>query len=414
MVRGRRIPVLVLAALALVVASCGRDSDDGGGTNTGGSADPGITDTSIKLGGSIPNSGPASAYAAIAKSIQGYFKMVNEAGGVNGRKVEWITYDDGYDPAKAVTNARKLVEQDKVFALFNTLGTANNVAIWDYTNQKKVPQLFVATGATVFGADIAKHPWTIGWQPSYRSEATVYAEYLKKSKPNAKVAILAQNDGFGEDLTGAFKKGIEGSSVKIVSEQTYEVTDPSVGPQVKKLAASGADTFLDITTPKFGAQAIAAVAQSGWKPLHILNAVAASKTQVLKPVGFKISQGIVTAAYIKAADDPMFANDPAVVEFKKNIAKYAPDADPNDPFSTYGWSVGYTMVETLKAMKSPTRAAVMDAARHLNHTPPLFLPGIDVKTDGDTDTFPVEALQVAQFEGEGFKLVGDVVNTSAD
>src|SRR3954468_8854061 len=195
MVRGKRIPVLVLAALALVVASCGRDSDDGGGgTGGGGSSDPGITDTSIKLGGSIPQSGPASAYAAIAKAIQGYFKMVNEAGGVNGRKVEWITYDDGYDPAKAVTNAKKLVEQDKVFALFNTLGTANNVAIWDYTNQKKVPQLFVATGATVFGADIAKHPWTIGWQPSYRSEATVYAEYLKKSKPNAKVAILAQND----------------------------------------------------------------------------------------------------------------------------------------------------------------------------------------------------------------------------
>ncbi len=217
-------------------------------------ADPGITKTSVKLGGSYPFSGPASAYGTIGEGAKAYFKFINAKGGVNGRKINFITLDDGYEPPKALQNAKRLVQQDKVFAMFNTLGTPNNLAIWDYLNQQKVPQLYVATGASDWGKDIKAHPYTIGWQPNYVTEAKVYADYLKKEKPNAKVAVLYQNDGFGKDLLGGFKEGISGSGIKIVKEETYNVTDPTVAAQVGRLARSGADTFLSITTPKFAAQ----------------------------------------------------------------------------------------------------------------------------------------------------------------
>ena len=302
----------LLAATLLLLAACGRDDNSSGGGGGSGSAAPGVTDTTIKLGSSYPFSGPASAYSAIPKALNGFFKKLNDNGGVNGRKVQFITYDDGYEPQRALANAKRLVEQDKVFAIVNPLGTANNLAMQDYLNQNKVPQLFVATGATVFGSGQAKFPYTTGWQPTYQTESKVYAEYLKTAKPNAKVAVLYQNDGFGKDLLGGFTEGIKGTGISIVAQESYEATDPTVAPQVKKLAASKADTFLDITTPKAGAQAIATVAQTGWKPLHILNSVAASKAQVLKPVGFQYAQGIVTASYFKALDDPRWANDPAV------------------------------------------------------------------------------------------------------
>jgi branched-chain amino acid transport system substrate-binding protein len=402
--------ILPLLALTLVAAACGRDDDAAGG---GAAAEPGITDTSVKIGSSYPFSGPASAYSAIPKSLNGYFKKINEAGGVNGRKIEFVTYDDGYEPQKALTNARKLVEQDKVFALFNSLGTANNVAIRDYLNQRKVPQLFVATGATLFGSESKKYPYTTGWQPTYQTESKVYAQYLKANKPAAKVAVLLQNDGFGKDLLGGFTEGIKDSQISIVAKETYEATDPTVAPQVKKLASSGADVFLDITTPKAGAQAIATVAQTGWKPLHILNAVASSKAQVLKPVGYKYAQGIVTASYFKAADDPQWAGDEAMKTFLADLKKYAPDADPADPYSVYGWLVGETLVESLKKMTQPTRDALVTAARNLDFTPDLMLPGISVKTSGDADPYPIEAMQVAQFSGEDFKLVGQVIQASS-
>jgi branched-chain amino acid transport system substrate-binding protein len=401
-----------LFAAALLLAACGRDDDAGGGGG-GAAADPGITDTSIKLGSSYPFSGPASAYSAIPKALNGFFKKLNEDGGVNGRRVEFVTYDDGYEPQRALANARRLVEQDKVFALVNPLGTANNVAIRDYLNQQEVPQLFVATGATVFGSDQAKYPWTSGWQPTYQTESKVYAQYLKATRPNAKVAVLLQNDGFGKDLLGGFQKGIEGSSITIVAQETYEPTDPTVAPQVKKLAASGADVFLDITTPKAGAQAIATVAQTGWKPLHILNGVASSKTQVLKPVGFQYAQGILTANYFKTTDDPRFADDPAIKNLLADISKYAPDADPQDPYSVYGWLVGQTIVRALEKATEPTRAAVMESAKHLDLTSDLLLPGITIKTDGEGDPYPIEAMQVAQFKGESFQLVGDVIQASS-
>ena len=408
----RRV-ILPLLATTLLVAACGRDDSDGGGGGGGAAADPGITDTTIKIGSSYPFSGPASAYSAIPKSLNGYFKKVNEAGGVNGRKIEFVTYDDGYEPQRALTNARKLVEQDKVFALFNPLGTANNIAMRDYLNQKKVPQLFVATGATVFGADQAKFPYTTGWQPTYVTEAKVYAQYLKQTKPDAKVAVLLQNDGFGKDLLGGFTEGIKGSGVSVVAQETYEPTDPTVAPQVKKLASSKADVFLDISTPKAGAQAIAAVAQSGWKPLHILNTVAASKAQVLKPVGFQYAQGIVTASYFKAADDPQWANDEAVKTFLTELEKYAPDADPADPYSVYGWIAGETMVQALTKMTAPTRSALMDAAHNLDLSPALMLPGITVKTSGSGDPYPIEAMQIAKFTGENFVLQGQVIQAAS-
>src|SRR3954454_12636636 len=305
----------MLAVLALVPAACGRD-DSGGGGGGGGKSDPGITKTTIKLGGSYPFSGPASAYGTIGEGAKAYFKFLNAKGGVNGRKIEFKTLDDGYEPPKALQNARRLVQQDKVFAMFNTLGTPNNLAIWDFLNEQKVPQLFVATGASDWGKDVKAHPYTIGWQPNYVTEAKVYADYLKKAKPKAKVAVLYQNDGFGKDLFGGFKEGISGTGIKVVKAESYEVTDPTVAAPVGRLARSGADTFLDITTPKFSAQAIATVAKSGWKPLHILNNRGADKTLLLKPVGLQNAKGIVSTAYFKDPQTAKWANDPAVKEYK--------------------------------------------------------------------------------------------------
>ncbi len=408
-VGGRGRLVVMMVVVALLTVGCGRDSGGGGG---GGAGDPGIDAGSIKLGGSYPFSGPASAYGTIGKGAQAYFKYVNDQGGVGGRKIEFVTYDDGYEPQRALTNAKRLVEQDRVFALFNTLGTANNLAIWDYANQQRVPQVFVATGASNWGKDIGGHPWTMGWQPNYVTEAGVYARYLKQNRPDAKVAVLYQNDAYGKDLLAGFVAGVAGSGVRIVDRQSYEATDPSVASQVKKLAGSGADVFLDVTTPKFGAQAIATVAQTAWRPLHILNNVAASKAQVLVPVGLRNAQGIVTTAYFKDPEDPRWAGDAAMVAYKANLAKYAPGADPNDPFNVYGWAVANTMVETLRRMRTPTRAGLMEAARHLDLEIPLLLPGVGVKTDGAGDGYPIEAMQIERFQGENFHLVGNVIQAS--
>jgi branched-chain amino acid transport system substrate-binding protein len=387
---GPRRGWLLLLALVLAAAGCGRSSDD----REAGAADPGITDTSVKLGSSYPFSGPASAYGTIAKGANAYFKYVNDQGGVNGRKIEFVTYDDGYEPQRALTNAKKLVEQDKVFALFNTLGTANNIAIWDYANQQKVPQVFVATGASVWGK-------------------AVDAEYLKKTKPNAKVAVLYQNDAYGKELLGGFEEGIASSGVKVVDKQPYDATAPTVASQVKKLAGSGADVFLDITTPRFAAQAIATIAQTTWKPLHILNNVAASKAQVLKPVGLRNAQGIVSTAYVKDPEDAQWASDAAMVAYKTNLAKYESGADANDPYNAYGWAVANNMVEALKQMKQPTRAALMDAVRNLNLEIPLLLPGVKVQTSGPSDGYPIEAMQITQFKDENFQLQGEVIQASS-
>jgi branched-chain amino acid transport system substrate-binding protein len=402
--------VSLVASLTLaagLVAGCGRGDEDSS------SQDPGVTKDSIKIGGIYPFSGPASAYGDIATGAKAYFDMVNDKGGVDGRKIEFTTVDDGYEPPKAVQASRKLVEQDKVFALFNTLGTPSNLAIWDYTNQEKVPQVYVATGASEFGADIKKHPYTTGWQPNYVTEAKIYADYLKKEKPNAKVGILYQNDGFGKDLSGGFEEALKGSDVKVVAKESYEVTDPSVASQVKKLSSSGADTFLNVTTPKFSAQAIAAVAKSGWKPLHILNNVGASKTNVLAPVGLENAKGIVSTAYFKDPEDPEWENDAAMKEYKAQLKKSDPKANPDEPFHVYGWGAAATMTEALKGMKEPTRDALMKSVRNMDTKIPILLPGVDVKTSGETDGYPLEAMQIQQFDGKNWQLQGEVIEASA-
>jgi branched-chain amino acid transport system substrate-binding protein len=403
---------MMVAVLALVPAACGRD-DSGGGGGSGAKSDPGITKTSIKLGGSYPFSGPASAYGTIGEGAKAYFKYLNAKGGVNGRKIDFITLDDGYEPPKALQNARRLVQQDKVFAMFNTLGTPNNLAIWDFLNEQKVPQLYVATGASAWGADVDKHPYTIGWQPNYVTEATVYADFLKKEKPNAKVAVLYQNDGFGKDLLGGFVKGIAGSGIKVVKKESYNVTDPTVAAQVGRLARSGADTFLDITTPKFGAQAIATVAKSGWKPLHVLNNVSADKNLVLKPVGLENAKGIVSTAYFKDPQTAQWADDPAVKEYRDALKKYSPKSDPEDAFNMYGWTVATTMAKALEQMKKPTRASLMDAVRHMDLEQGTLLPGNKVQT-GPDDGYPLEAMQIVKFDGQNWQLQGDLIQAKSD
>jgi branched-chain amino acid transport system substrate-binding protein len=391
---------LLLAAVALAAAGCGRDDDE--------EKSPGISESEIKLGGSYPFSGPASAYKAIGDGAKAQFAFVNANGGVDGRKIKFVTLDDGYEPPRAVQNARRLVEQEKVFALFNTLGTPNNLAIWDYVNEEKVPHVFVATGASDWGEDVDKHPYTIGWQPDYVTEAQTYAEYLKKSKPNAKVAVLYQNDGFGKDLLGGFEEAIKGSGIRVVAKESYEVTDPAIATQMRKLAGSGADTFLNITTPKFSAQAIVAVARSGWKPLHILNNVGASKTLVLQPAGLENAKGIISTAYFKDPEDPRWANDPAMKEYKSALRKYSPRANPNDPFNVYGWAVAQTMVEALRNMEDPTRDSLMDSVRALNVKQPIMLPGVQIRTSAD-DGYPVEAMQIQRFNGNRWVASGGLV-----
>jgi branched-chain amino acid transport system substrate-binding protein len=401
------LPAL-LAVIVVLAAGCGRGSSSGGSGGT--ASDPGITANSIKLGGSYPFSGPASAYGTIGASAKAYFDWLNAKGGVNGRKIDFVALDDGYEPARALQNAKRLVEQDKVFAMFNTLGTANNLATWDYLNQAKVPQVYVATGASEFGADPSKHPFTIGWQPDYVSEARVYASYLKDSKPNAKVAVLYQNDAFGKDLLDGFKSAIGGTGITVAAAESYEVTDPTVDSQVSKLASSKADVFLDITTPKFGAQAIHRLTEINWKPLHILNNVAASKTLVLKPAGLAASKGIVSVAYLKDAEDPRWNSDAAMQEYKAGLKQYAPKLDVNEPFNVYGWAVASSMAKALGEMKQPTRAALMDTIRNQNMQLPLLLPGINVQTSA-TDGYPIQDMQMIRFDGNRWQTISNVIQT---
>jgi branched-chain amino acid transport system substrate-binding protein len=391
-----------IALLAAVLAACGRE-DEGSQQ-----ASPGISKDEIKIGGSYPFSGPASAYKTISAGAKAYFATVNANGGVDGRKISFVTLDDAYEPPRAVQNARRLMQQEKVFALFNTLGTPNNKAIWDDVNQEKVPHLYVATGASDWGEDPNAHPYTIGWQPDYVTEAQTYADHLKETKPNAKVAVLYQNDDFGKDLLGGFEKAIEGSGIRVVAKESYEVTDPTITSQLRKLAGSGADTFLNVSTPKFAAQAIAGVARSDWKPLHILNNVSASKTLVLTPVGLENAKGIISTAYLKDTDDPRWRGDPAMREYLAGMKRHAPRANPSDPFNVYGWAAAQTMVRALQGMDEPNREALMASVRSMKTEHPMLLPGIRVETSKG-DGFPIEGMQIQRFDGERWRAIGEVV-----
>src|SRR5450432_2902571 len=289
--------------------------------------DTGATDTEIKIGNIMPYSGPASAYGVIGKTEAAYFKKMNDAGGINGRKINFISYDDGYSPPKAVEQARKLVESDEVLLVFNSLGTPSNSAIQKYMNAKKVPQLFVATGATKWN-DPKEFPWTMGWQPNYQSESRIYAKYLLKEKPDAKIAILYQNDDYGKDYVKGLKDGLgTKAATMIVAEESYETTEPTIDNHIVKLKSSGADVFMDITTPKFAAQAIKKNAEIGWKPLHFLNNVSASIGSVIRPAGFGNAQGIIAAAYLKDVADPQWASDAGMKEFLTFLEKDFPEGN---------------------------------------------------------------------------------------
>ncbi|MFZ9711203.1 MAG: ABC transporter substrate-binding protein, partial [Burkholderiaceae bacterium] len=370
--------------------------------------DPGANDKEIKIGHINPYSGPASAYGTIGKSIAAWFEKVNAEGGINGRKIKFISLDDGYSPPKTVEQARKLVEQEEVLALFNPLGTPPNSAIHKYMNQRKVPQLFVATGATKWG-DPKNFPWTMGWQPNYQSEAKIYAEHILETSPNAKIAVLYQNDDYGKDYLKGFEDGL-GARAKtmIVSKQSYEVTDPTIDSQMNSLKASGADTFFNITTPKFAAQAIKKAAEIGWKPTHYLNQVSASVGAVLTPAGLGNSVGIISTQYFKDPTDPQWLSDPAMNEWREFMKKYYPTGDLNDAFNVYGPLVAQTLVQVLKqAGNDLTRINVMRQAASLDMTLPLLLPGVNLKTSAD-DFYPIEREQLVRFDGKAWVRFGKV------
>jgi len=370
--------------------------------------DPGATDKEIKVGNIMPYSGPASAYGAIGKAIGAYFDKVNAEGGINGRMVKYVSLDDGYNPAKTVEQARKLVEEDEVLLLFQTLGTPPNSAIHKYMNSKKVPQLFVATGATKWG-DPKGFPWTMGWQPNYQSEAKIYAAHILETKPNAKIAVLYQNDDYGKDYLKGFEDGLgDKAKTMIVSKLSYEVTDPTVDSQMVSLKASGADTFFNITTPKFAAQAIKKAAELGWKPAHYLNSVSNAVGAVLTPAGIDNSIGIITAGYIKDPTDPQFQKGKEYDDWVAWMKKYNASADMKDNFNVYGYTVAQTLVQVLKqAGDNLTRENIMKQAASLDMTLPMLLPGVNVKT-GPDDFYPIEREQLMKFNGKTWELFGKV------
>ncbi len=372
--------------------------------------DPGASDTAIKIGQTMPYSGPASAYGTIGRIEAAYFKMVNEQGGINGRKIELISLDDGYSPPKTVEATRRLVEQDEVLFDFQPLGTAPNAAIRKYLNAKKVPQLFVATGATMWG-DPKHYPWTMGWQPSYQTEGTIYAKDILANHPHAKIGVLYQNDDYGKDLLKGLKDGLGAkASSMIVKEASYEVTDPSIDSQVLSLKDSGADVFVNITTPKFAALAIRKAYDSGWKPAQYLANVSLSIGAVLTPAGLEKSKDIMTVAYLKDATDAEWASDPAMNEYKAFLKKYYPQGNVADSSNVYGYSAAQTLVQVLKQCGDDlTRANVMKQAASLKHLQlPLARPGIEVNT-GPDDFFPFEALQLQRFDGQHWVAFGKVI-----
>ena len=371
--------------------------------------DPGASDREIKIGNTNPYSGPASAYGTIGKSIAAYFKMVNDQGGINGRKINFITYDDSYSPPKTVEMARKLVEQDEVLFVFQTLGTPSNTAIHQYMNMKKVPQMHVATGASKWN-DPKGNPWTMGWQPSYQAEAKIYAQHILKTKPNAKIAVLFQNDDYGKDYLKGFHDGLGEKKGMIVKEVSYEVSDPTVDSQIVQLQASGADTFFNITTPKFAAQAIRKAYDIGWKPVQYLNNVSIGVGSVLTPAGLEKSVGLLTLGYLKEPNDKQFENDPAILQWREFMKKYYPDGSMVDNLNVYGYSVGQTIAQVLRQCgDNLTRENVMRQAANMKaYRVDTLLPGVMIGTSAD-DFAPIEAGQLQRFDGKEWVRFGEVV-----
>ena len=371
--------------------------------------DPGASDTEIKIGQTMPYSGPASAYGTVGRAEAAYFQMINEQGGVNGRRLALISLDDGYSPPRTVEQIRRLVEEDGVLFIFQSLGTPTNTAIQKYLNARKVPQLFVATGATKWG-DPQNFPWTMGWQPSYQSEGRIYAKYVLQHRPNAKIGVLYQNDDYGKDYVKGLKDGLGSRASLIVKEVSYEVTDPSVDSQIVTLQASGVDTFYLVATPKFAAQAIRKSYDIGWRPLGLLNNVSTSVAAVLEPAGLEKSVGLITALYVKGPTDPKWQKDKSFRDWVEWMKKYYPQGDLTDTYNVLGYSVGQTLVQVLKQCGDDlTRENVMRQAANLKDFElPMLLPGIRINT-GANDFYPIEQMQLARFDGKRWVLFGEVI-----
>lgn len=372
--------------------------------------DTGAGDTEIKIGNIVPYSGPASAYGTVGKVMGAVFSKVNDEGGIKGRKVNFISYDDAYSPPKAVEQARRLIESDEVLLLFGTLGTASNTAIQKYVNGKKVPQLFVATGATKWN-DPKNFPWTMGWLPSYQSEAHIYAKYLLKEKPAAKIAVLYQNDDMGKDYLKGLKDGLASDPKRIVAEESYEVAEPTIDSHVVRLKSASPDVIIFFTTPKFGAQAIKKLGEMSWKPLTIICNVSASTATVMRPAGLENSQGVISTAYAKDASDPQWTDDAGVKNYRALLAKYLPEVNPADASAMTGYNMATTMVEVLRRSGDDlTRANIMKQASSLKQFPQEgLLPGVTITT-GPDDFQPIEQLQLMQFKGERWQLFGEVIS----
>jgi branched-chain amino acid transport system substrate-binding protein len=373
---------------------------------------PGVTDSEIKIGDIMPYSGPLSAYALIGRTEAAFFKKLNDEGGINGRKINFISYDDGFSPPKTVEQARKLVESDEVLLIFQSLGTPTNNAIQKYLNQRKVPQLFVATGASKFG-DPKEFPWTMGWQPTYLTEGRIYARYILKNLPRGKIGILYQNDDSGRDYLKGLKDGLgpEAAQRMIVAEIPYDPTEPTVDSQVVALKSSGADIFFDEASPKFAAQAIRKAAEIGWKPVLLLASISNSVGSVLKPAGLENSQGVLSTGYLKDPTDPTWKDDPAIKEWTAFMDKYFPEGDKTSTFSIYGYATAQTMVQVLRQCGDElTRENVMKQAANLrNFEVGLLLPGIKINTS-PTDYYPVEQMQTSRFTGEHSELFGPTIS----
>ena len=375
--------------------------------------DAGASDTEIKIGNLGPYSGPNSIASSIPKTMAAYFKKINAEGGINGRKINFISYDDAFSPPKSVEQVRKLVEGDEVLAVFGTMGTASNTAIEKYLNQKQVPQLFVIAGASKFN-DPQNFPWTMGWQPSYQIEAKIYAKYLLKEKPDAKIAVFYQNDDMGKDYLKGLKDGLGDKASMIVAEESYELTEPTIDTHIVKLKASGADVLFTFVTPKFAAQAIKKRGELGWQPLHFLSNTSATIGAVIKPAGFDVSQGIISAAFMKDATDPRWKDDPGMKKFDEFLKAYMPEADRSDAYLMYGYNTAQTMAAVLKnAGDDLTRENILKQAANMKNVEVDGVPpGVKINTT-PTDYTPVSQLQLMRIKGEQWELFGPVLGTGA-
>jgi branched-chain amino acid transport system substrate-binding protein len=397
--------VILGALVALLVASA---------ASAGGSSTPGVTAKEIFIGGTTPLTGPASAYASVATGADSYFKYVNDHGGVNGRKIKYKYVDDAYDPSQTIQKTRDLVQNDKVFAIYNTLGTATNLSIRSYLNQLKIPQLFVASGASTWGKDCKKYPWTIGYQPSYLAEATIYGRYVLKAKPKARIGVLYQNDDYGNELLSGLERGLGAKKKLIVSKQGYDVTDTDVKSQIARLKSKRADTLMIFATPKFAIQAFSTARQLGWRPLAFVNAVS-SAANIMQIAALssskKQTEGAISTVYLKDPTDPRWAKDKAVRLFRSILKKYNGGKGLTDVYNVYGMASAFTLVDALKhAGKNLTRPGIMRALTHLSErSNPFVLPGISVRTTPKS-RFPIVQAKLERYHNGRWVFFGPVVS----